>query len=56
MIDCATSVGISLTDRIKEGGRAEDQLSELILAGVLDDYDVLQCTADEITQEVGDGS
>ena len=56
IIDCAASVGISFTDRIKAGGRAEDQMSELILAGVLDDYDVLQCTADEITQEVGDGS
>ena len=56
MIDCAASVGISLTDRIKAGGRAEDQMSELILAGVLDNYDVLQCMADEIAQEVGDGS
>ncbi len=56
IIDCASSVGKSLTDRIKAGGRAEDQMSELILTGVLDNYDVLQCAADKIKQEVEDGS
>ena len=48
MTTCAASAGIALTDRIKTGGRAEDQMSELILAGVLDNYDVLECTATEI--------
>lgn len=56
MITCAASAGITLTDRIKTGGRAEDQLAELILAGVLDNYDVLECTADEIVEKVEDGN
>ena len=56
MITCSASAGISLEDRIKTGGTAEDQLSELILAGVLDNYDVLECTADEIVKEAGDGN
>ena len=55
MTTCAASAGIALTDRIKTGGRAEDQMSELILAGVLDNYDVLECTANEIAKEVEDG-
>ena len=56
MITCSANVGILLEDRIKTGGTAEDQLSELILAGVLDNYDVLECTADEIVKEAGDGN
>ena len=56
IITCAASAGIALKDHIKTGGRAEDQMSELILAGVLDNYDVLECTADEIVKEVDDGS
>ena len=56
MITCSAGAGISLEDRIKAGGTAEDQLSELILAGVLDNYDVLECTAGEIVKEAGDGN
>ena len=56
IITCAASAGIALKDHIKTGGRAEDQMSELILAGVLDNYEVLECTADEIVKEVDDGS
>ncbi len=55
MTTCAASAGIALTNRIKTGGKAEDQMSELILAGVLDNYDVLECTANEIAKEVEDG-
>ena len=55
MATCAANAGIALTDRIKTGGRAEAQMSELILAGVLDNYDVLECTANEIAKEVEDG-
>ena len=55
LITCAENAGIALTNRIKSGGRAEDQLSELILTGVLDNYDVLECTAAEIAKEVDDG-
>ena len=56
MITCSANAGIALEDRIKIGGTAEDQLSELILAGVLDNYDVLECTADEIVKEAGYGN
>ena len=50
MIVCAANADIAITDRIKEGGQAIDQMLELLETGVLDNYDVLECTASKIDE------